>query len=62
MEKNLQIKIELERKKLTDLCNERGTVLHPDVLACSENLDRLILKFLKEEKLRQKTIVDKISG
>jgi hypothetical protein len=49
---NLQSKIEQERKRLTDLCNEKGSVSHPDVLACSENLDKLIIKFLTEEKLK----------
>ncbi|NLT94916.1 MAG: aspartyl-phosphate phosphatase Spo0E family protein [Clostridia bacterium] len=56
---NLVRKIELERKKLMDLCNEKGCVSHPDVLACSENLDRLIIKFLIEEKNRRENVAGK---
>lgn len=50
MDIELENKIEIERKKLMDLCNKKGSVLHPDVLARSEKLDKLILKFLKEKK------------
>jgi len=50
MDVKLQQKIEKERKKLNDLWNKKGSVLHPEVLICSEKLDRLILKFLMKEK------------
>jgi len=43
-------RIEKEREKLNNLWNKKESVLNPDVLICSEKLDRLILKFLMKEK------------
>ncbi|MFZ5943872.1 MAG: aspartyl-phosphate phosphatase Spo0E family protein [Bacillota bacterium] len=50
MDTSLLKRIEKERKKLSDLWNEKGSVLHPEVLICSEKLDKLILRFLIKEK------------
>jgi len=50
MDRKLLKRIEKERKKLNDLWKEKGSVLHPDILVCSEKLDKLILRFLIKEK------------